>query len=380
VAYVKVSVLQENLAKGLSIVSRAVENRPTLPVLANILVATEDARIRLAATNLEMSITTYIGAKIDREGAITLPAKTVQELVNALSPERVDLTLDTATQTVNVRCGTTNSNVKGIAATEFPLVPQGGDAGVLVPGKILKEMIQQTVYAASKEDSRPILTGIYTLFDGDVLTMAAADGYRLAVRTARLEGSVPRRVEMVIPARTLAEVARIIADDDEEVGITLPGEREVVMFHMRQTDVSSQLLEGRFPDFGAIIPKTYSTATTVYTTDLLRACKRAEIFARDSSYSARLQVKPPRGPGEPGELMITGRSAERGDNEGMIDAAVEGEALEAAFNIKYLIEVLNVIPDERVVLESNGAAHPGVVRPEGRDDFIALIMPMAVNR
>lgn len=377
----RASVLQENLARGLSIVSRAVDSRPTLPVLANVLLATEESRLKLAATNLEMSITTYIGAKVEKGGSITLPAKMFSELVNNLSPERVDLTLDAATQTVNVRCGATNSNVKGIAATEFPMIPQGGENALMIPGRVLKDMILQTVFAAAKEDNRPILTGIYTQIDGDVLTMAAADGYRLAVRTTRLEGvNFDKPLEMVIPARSLSEVARIISEEDEEVGITLPGERDVVMFHMHSTDITSQLLEGRFPDFGAIIPKNYSTATTVYTTDLLRACKRAEIFARDSANSARLFVKPPSGPGEPGEIMVVGKSAERGDNEGMIDASVEGEALEASFNIRYLIDVLTVVPDERVVLESNGPAHPGVIRPDGRDDFITVIMPMSVTR
>ncbi len=377
----RASVLQENLAKGLSIVSRAVDSRPTLPVLANVQLSTEESRLKLAATNLEMSITTYIGAKVEKAGSITLPAKTFSELISNLSPERVDLTLDPATQTVHVRCGATNSNIKGIAATEFPLIPQGGENAVTIPGRVLKDMILQTVFAAAKEDNRPILTGIYTQFDGDVLTMAAADGYRLAVRTTRLENvRFDKPLEMVIPARSLTEVARVISDEDEEVGITLPGERDVVMFHMHSTDITSQLLEGRFPDFGAIIPKSYSTATTVYTTDLLRACKRAEIFARDSANSARLYVKPPSGPGEPGEIMVVGKSAERGDNEGMIDASVEGEPLEASFNIRYLIDALNVIPDERVVLESNGPAHPGVLRPDGRDDFVTVIMPMSITR
>src|SRR5690606_17756526 len=162
----RASVLQENLARGLSIVSRAVDSRPTLPVLANVLLATEESRLKLAATNLEMSITTYIGAKVEKGGSITLPAKMFSELVNNLSPERVDLTLDAATQTVNVRCGATNSNVKGIAATEFPMIPQGGENALMIPGRVLKDMILQTVFAAAKEDNRPILTGIYTLIDG----------------------------------------------------------------------------------------------------------------------------------------------------------------------------------------------------------------------
>lgn len=376
----KVSVLQEQLARGLGIISRAVDPRNNLPVLTNVLLATEDARLKLAATNLQMSITTYVGAKVDKPGAITLPAKTLTELVNNLSPERVDMTLDAATQSVNVRCGTTTSNIKGIAATEFPPIPEGGEPSVVVPGRVLKEMINQTVFATAKEDNRPILTGLYVQFDNDVMTMAAADGFRLAVRTARIEQRFPQAREYVIPARAMAEVARIIVDEDKDVAITLPGERELVLFYIENTVVSSQLLEGKFPDFSAIIPKSYNTALTVYTNDLLRVCKRAEIFARDNNNSARIKVTPPDGPGEPGTLLVTGKSNERGDSEGLIDVGVEGDGLEVAFNVRYLIEVLTVIPEERVVLESNGAAAPGVLRPEGRDDFIHLVMPMSVSR
>lgn len=376
----KTSVLQDKLAKGLSIVARAVENRPTLPVLGNILLATEDARVKLAATNLEMSITTWIGAKVEQEGSITLPAKTLADLVNNLSPERVDLSLDPATLTVNVRCGATVSNVKGIDAAEFPVIPSGGDADITISGKTFKDMINQTVFAAAKEDNRPILTGVLMQLDGNVMTMASADGYRLAVRTTDIEQTFAKRLDIVIPAKALTEVGRIIGDDDDVVTITLPKERDIVLFHMKHTDVATQLLEGKFPDFAAIIPRSYVTSSVMYTSDLLAACKRAEIFARDSAYSAKLLVKPAAGPGEPGAVTIVGMSAERGDNEGMLDASVEGEALNISFNIRYLIDVLNVINDERVVLESNGAANPGVIRPENRDDFVSVIMPMQVTR
>lgn len=376
----RVSILQDQLAKGLSIVSRAVDSRPTLPVLANVLLATEEGRLKLVATNLEMSITTYIGAKIDRPGAITLPAKTFSELVSNLSPERVDLSLDEATHTVNVRCGMTNSNIRGISASEFPPVPEVDDPDVVLPARLMRDMINQTVFAAAKEDNRPILTGIYTRFEDNVMTLAAADGYRLAVRTSKIEQTFSKPQVLVIPAKTMAELARIITEEDKEVGITLPGKRDLALFYYESTVISTQLLEGKFPDFGALIPKNYSTAMTVYTTDLLRACKRAEIFARDSNFSARLFVKPAKGPSEPGEVMIIGKSAERGDNEGSLDASVEGDGLEVAFNIRYLIDVLNVMPDERVVLESNGAAHPGVIRPENSNDFVCIIMPMSVNR
>ncbi len=376
----KISVLQENLQKALSAAARAVDNRPTLPVLANVLISTEDSRLRVSATNLEMSITTWIGAKIHEPGAITLPAKTLTELVSNLSPERVDMTLDTSSLTVNVRCGATNSNIKGIDADEFPMVPESKEPDLAIPAKVLKEMIRHTEFAAAKDESRPILTGIYTELDGNTLTMAAADGYRLAVRTAEIDNTFPEPKSMVIPARSLSEVARLIGDDDQNIYITLPGERDFVMFQTEYTEISSQLLEGRFPDFSAIIPRSYSTSTLIETSDLLRAAKRAEIFARDNANSARIEIKPPGAPGDSGEMLVIGRSSERGDNEGLLQATIEGEELAIAFNIKYLIDVLNVVQEDRVVIESNGAANPGVVRPEGREDFVHVIMPMSTNR
>ncbi len=378
----KVTVLQENLARGVSIVSRAVESRPTTPVLGNILLETEEARLKLATLNMSLGlgITCWIGANVNEAGSITLPAKTFADLVNNLSPERVDLSLDTSTQTIHLRCGGTKSNIKGIDADEFPPVPEDDGGDVSVPSKGLKEMINHVVFAAATEDDRPILTGIFTRFEGNTLTMAAADGYRLAVRTLELEQDFAEAVEMVIPAKALAEVARVITEDDSEVLIALPGTRDIVMFRLKDVNISSQLLEGRFPDFTAIIPKQYNTLTRMYTSDLLRACQRAEIFARDSAYSGRLYVKPPTAPGEPGEVLVAGKSAERGDNEGLVDASVEGEPLDISFNIRYLIEVLRAISEESVVLESNGPQNPGVLRPEGREDFVHVIMPMSLNR
>ncbi|MCK6578642.1 MAG: DNA polymerase III subunit beta [Anaerolineae bacterium] len=375
----RISVLQDQLARGLNIVSRAVDARPTLPVLANVLLATDESRLKLAATNLELTIITSIGAKVDRAGAITLPAKTFSELVNNLMPDRVDLNLDSATQTVNVRSGMTNSNVRGISAAEFPPLNETFTPDVVMPAKTFREMVLQTQFASAKDDARPTLTGIYTHLDKGVLTMAAADGFRLAVRTTRLENG-SGKTDLIIPAKALNEVARIIGDEDKEISIALSGEQDRVMFLYENTLVATQVIDGKFPDFTAIIPKSYSTAVTLYTSDLLKACKRAEIFARDSNYSARLMVKPAPEPSTPGEVTVVGRSPERGDNEGVLDASVEGSSLEVAFNIRFLIDVLSVMNDEQVVLESNGAAHPGVIRPRDRDDFVCVVMPMSTTR
>ncbi|MGJ3237099.1 MAG: DNA polymerase III subunit beta [Anaerolineae bacterium] len=373
----RISVLQENLAKGLSIVSKAVDSRPSLPVLNNILLEAEGSRLKLAATNLQMSITMWIGAKVDQPGSITLPANTFKDLVNNLSPERVDLELDTSTQTVHIHCGATNSNIKGISSEEFPPITHNEGADVAVIGATLQEMINHTAFAAAKEDNRPVLTGVHTALEGDNITMAAADGYRLAVRYGKMTREIAESMNLVIPARTLMEVARVVDDNDEEIGISLPWKRDIVTFHLQNIDISSQILEGRFPDYTAIIPSKYVTSTVMYTKDLLTACRRAQIFARDSANSGRFYVAPPKGPSEPGEVQIIGKSAERGDLDGQLDASVEGEPLDISFNIEYLIDVLKVINEERVIFQSNGAENPGVIKPEGRTDFVHVIMPMS---
>ncbi len=371
-----VSVLQENLAKSLNIVAKAVDSNPPLPVLANVLLETEDSRLKISATNLELSITMWIGAKVEQSGSITLPARTFSELVSSLSRERVDMRLDAATHTVHLRCGVQTSNIRGIDADEFPPINHNESADLHLEGEALIEMINQTAFAAAREQNRPILTGVYVQLDGQKLTMAAADGYRLAVRTADISESFSEKRDMVIPARTMSEIARI-AEHDQEVGIALPSQRNSVTIFAPNVLISSQLLEGRFPDFASIIPRSFVTSTVLYTQDLLVVCQRAEIFARDNANSANLSVKPAQNPGEPAEVLIVGKSAERGDSEGMLDATAEGEPLDISFNIRYLIDVLRVIKEERVVFQSNGPENPGVLKPENREDFVHVIMPMS---
>ena len=371
-----VSVLQENLAKSMTIVTKAVDGNPPLPVLANVLLETEDSRLKISATNLEMSITMWIGAKVEQSGSITLPAKTFGELVGSLSRERVDMRLDAETHTMHLRCGVQTANIRGIDADEFPPINHNEEADLHLEGEALIGMINQTAFAAAREMNRPILTGVFVQLDGQKLTMAAADGYRLAVRTAEISESFAEKQEIVVPARVMSEISRIV-EPDHEIGISLPRQRNSITVFAPNIVVSSQLLEGRFPDFASIIPRSFVTTTTLYTSDLLIVCQRAEIFARDNANSASLSVKPASNPGEPAEVLITGKSAERGDSEGMLDATADGESLDISFNIRYLIDVLRVIKEERVLFQSNGPENPGVLKPENREDFVHVIMPMS---
>jgi DNA polymerase-3 subunit beta len=376
----KVSCLQENLAKGLSIVQRAVAMRSTLPVLSNILVATEDGRLRLSATNLELGITCWIGAKIEEEGSTTVPARTFVDLVNTLPSDKVEMALTVRTQTLNVRCGPFNNDIKCIDAQEFPPQPDPEvDDGLALSVEDLREMISQVAFAASNDDARPVLTGVFLEVSSGEMTMAAADGFRLSVRTAHLDSPDSGPISAIIPSRALTELARILGDAEENVTMVLPQDRGQVIFRGRDVELVSQIIEGAYPDYKSIIPNGYSTRTVVSAGSFLKACKAADIFAREAAHSARVRVIAG-GNLEPGRLEISATAAETGSNETVVDATVEGEAIEIAFNVRFLVDVLSVIDTPNVALETTTPSSPGVVRPVGREDFLHVVMPMHLGR
>jgi DNA polymerase-3 subunit beta len=372
----KVNVLQESLARGLSIVSRAVSPRSTLPVLSNVLVASDEGRLRLSATNLELGITCWIGAKIEEEGSTTVPARTFVDLVGTLPQEQVSLSLATATQTLNVRCGASNTDIKCIDAQEFPPLPVPDMEGaILLNVADFKDMISQVIFAASVDEARPVLMGVLVSVEKDTITMAAADGFRLSVRKGTLSQPVPQPISAIIPARALGELARIASDGNEIISMVMPKGRGQVIFRMKEVEVVSQLIDGTFPDYQQIIPRSYKSRTILSTPALLKACKQAEIFAREGSNVARLDIKSA-GDLEPGAVEISAQSEETGSNETIVAATIEGVGLLIAFNVKYMREVLEVVKSPNVALETSAANAPGVVRPVGDDNFLHVIMPM----
>lgn len=375
-AIMKVSVLQENLAYGLNIVSRAVSPRSTLPVLSNILVATDEGRLRLSATNLELGITCWIGAKIQEEGSTTVPARTFTELVGTLSDQQVEMSLSVRTQNLNIQSGSSNTDLKCIDSQEFPPMPApDSDDGIPINVTDLKEIIQQVAFAASTDEARPILTGVLVTVNGDQLTLASADGFRLSVRKAILSSPISRPVLAVVPARALSELARIISDGDQVVTMTLPPDRGQVVFQMKDIQLVSQLIEGAFPDYEQIIPQSRETRSVLSTSAFLKACKQAEIFAREGSHIARINITPG-GELKPGSIVITGQSEETGSNQTEIDSSIDGSQLLIAFNVRFLREVLEVIKTPEVALETTVDTAPGVIRPVGEENFLHVIMPM----
>jgi DNA polymerase-3 subunit beta len=377
----KVSCLQENLAKGLNIVSRAVAPRTaTQPVLTHVLVATDGGRLKIAATNLELGVSCWIGAKVESEGAITVPARTMSDLVNLLSAEKVELDVNVRTQTMQVKSGKTDANIKGMDAAEFPIIPAFTPAGAaFVEPTVLKRLISQVAFAASTDESRPTMTGVLTKLEGDTITMVATDGFRLSVRKGKLKEPVAEARTILVPAKAIAEVGRVIGDQEEPVAISITPTLGQVLFHMSNVDVVAQLIDQKFPNYEHIIPKKHETRTILNTADMLKACRQAGIFARESLDTVRLSIKP----GEdvdPGRMTVTARADETGDNQSDLEASVHGQAIEIGFNVRFLIDALSVIDTPQVAVETTSARSAGILKAIGDDDVLHVLMPMNLPR
>jgi DNA polymerase-3 subunit beta len=280
------------------------------------------------------------------------------------------------TQTLHVRSGASNTDIKCIDSQEFPPMPVPDmNDGVTFNVADLREMIKQVVFAASTDEARPVLTGVLLTVEGNQVTMAAADGFRLSVRNAELSDEASQPLKAIIPSRALNELARIAGDGEETVQMTIPQGRGQVIFRTKDVELTTQLIEGNFPDFEQIIPTMQNTRTVVSTASFLKACKQAEIFARDGSHIARLNVIP----GDelqPGSVEISAQSEETGSSEAVVEATIEGQPVLIAFNVRYLREVLDVVGTPNVALETTAAAAPGLIRPMGDDSFLHVIMPM----
>jgi DNA polymerase-3 subunit beta len=380
---VKITCKQQDLSRGLAIVSHAVSNRSTLPILANILLATDNGRLRLSATNLEIGINCWVAAQIEEEGSNTVPAKTLTELVNTLSPVDIDISDSEDSNRVNIKTAGVYTHLKGIEASEFPLIPsgEGGEPPVTLDARTLKEIIGEVAIAASEDESRPVFTGVLVQVSGEKITFAAADAFRLAVRIDSLPGDGISRPDILIPASTMKELKSILPSEGSVQMIVTPN-RSQVLFHTETVDLVSRLIDGNFPNYNQIIPKEHSTRAVLDTKEFAAHVKRAAIFARDSSNITHLKISSEGGEEGTGKLTIEVSADDLGDNVGELNAQVEGPDQQIIFNVKYLSDVLAVLDVPRVAIEVNAATKPGVIKPEGENaaNYTYVIMPMHVNR
>ena len=377
----KVSCLQETLQRALGQVSRAVATKTALPVLSNVLLATDDGRLKIAATNLEIGITTFVPAQVEEEGRITVDARLLSEFVNTLPNDTVQLSSDRVRFSLAVQCGRDKAAINGIDADDFPVIPTvSGEAfTAVVDPQLLREMIGQVELAAAADDSRPVLAGVLTRFEGTTLTLAAADGFRLAVRQAELPNAVESKFDVIVPARAYRELARIIGDSTEPLTLSITPNQSQLLVRVGDTDFLSRLIEGTFPDFRQIIPREFGTTVEVGRDAFVNAVRRSSYFARDNNDVVRITVKPGNGDLDPGTIEVSATAAERGNSQSYVDSAVSGPELQIAFNARYLADVLGVIRQGQVLLGMNGGNQAGVVRAVGADDYTHVIMPMVIG-
>ena len=385
----KLSCLQENLTRGLGVVGRAVASRSTLPITQNVLLSSDQGMLRLSATNLEIAITTWIGAMIEEEGSITVPHRLVADLVNSLPSDRVDLDLrgpdpdDPAAgggSVLHISCGRSRTHINGASADDFPPIPQvdSGTATDIDPS-VLRAGIGLVAFSAAADESRPVLTGVELNLEDTSLVMAAADGFRLAVYTGQLSQPVAEAMKVIVPARTMQEVQRLASEQSAPVQVTLSPEKGQVMFKLEHVEVVSQLLQGAFPNYEQLIPERYETRAVIELDDLKRATQSAAVFARDGSNIVRLEMTPQED-SEGGQLKVSARSEEVGDNLDELDLEqMDGEDAKIAFNVRYLTDIVNVLGRGKVALEVTNSSSPGVFRPADSDRYVHVVMPMYVQ-
>ena len=378
----QLSCLQENLTKGLSVVQRAVATRSTLPITQNVLLATDNARLRLSATNLEIAISAWVGAQVEEEGAVTIPARLLTEFVSSLPAARIDMESQEQPLSLEMKCAGAEANVNGQDAEDFPPIPTVDDGTICrITPAALREAIDRVAFAAATEDSRPVLTGVKVEIKGDVFTFAAADGFRLSIYEGKLYEPVAEDLDFILPARALQEANRLAAAQNETVEFTVNQQRSQAMFKFDNVELVSQLVQGTFPDFRQLIPESCETRVVVSQNSFLRATTRtAGIFARDGSGIVRLNMTASEN-GSSGKIKVSARAEELGDYSREMDAQVEGGDAKIAFNNKYLTEVLEVLGDEDVALETTTPSSPGVIKPADDDAgrYTHVVMPMFVQ-
>ncbi|HEY7350871.1 MAG TPA: DNA polymerase III subunit beta [Ktedonobacterales bacterium] len=378
----KITCKQSDMSRGLSVVSHAVATRSTLPVLSNILIATDENRLRLSATNLEIGITCWVPAQVAEEGSVTVPARLLTDFVGGLPQGTVEMNLPAGGYTLSVKSNRNAANVKGMDAGEFPTIPSAdsNEPPVLLDAATLKEMIGQVAFAAATDEARPVFTGVLAQVAEDKITFAAADSYRLAVRSTDLTANGHPVGDILIPAKTLTELARILPAEGTVQMVITPN-RSQVLFHSEGMDLISRLIDGAFPAYQRIMPQSHEMRAVLDTGEFRAAAKSVALFAKDSNNIVTLTIEQGRADGvEPGTAMLQATAEELGDNTSVVNAAVDGKGLRIMFNVRYLTDVLAVIDTPEVALELESAQKPGVVRPVGANDYTYVIMPMHTIR
>lgn len=377
----RVTCLQENLHRALATAGRAVASKSTLPILGNFLLSAEGESLVVTATNLEMGIRYTIPAKVEEPGRVTLQARVLSDFVASLHSGEMELANHQGPLTVLVSQASTQAHVRGIDPEDFPswVENTGERISLNLDAQIMKEAIDHVVFAAASDDSRPVLAGVQIEATGTKLTLAAADGFRMSVRNLSMVVSLDEPLSIIVPARAMQEMSRILGDASETVDISIT--RNQTQLHVELPDVVffTRLIDGTFPDLKQIIPMSWDTRTVMPRDLILDAARRAAIFARSANDIVKFEISPPSESNDMGQITITANAADTGDNRDDVDAQVEGEPTQIAFNGRYLTDVLSVMRSPSIALELRGSNSAGVIKAEGSEDFVHVIMPMVIG-
>lgn len=375
------TIAQKDLVKALKLASRVVPSKPHLPVLHNLWLAEDGGALRIVASNLEQTLITWLPGVWDDPDygmALTLPAKLLTEFVDSLDGGELTLCQEPGTQKVRATCGRYTANLHGIAADDFPALPTvEADTSLRLPAKVLRKAIAQVAFATAMDDTRPVLASVLVKTEGETLTLAAADGFRLAVRTVALGTPVGQPTTLLIPGQSLRELLHALPDTDDEVELAAAG--SWAAFTWPHGRLLSRLIDGQFPDYQRIIPTDPPTRITVPKAELLASVATARVFSRDNSGVVRLAVTPEDAEG-PARLRVESSSAELGDQTNALTVALEGEPCEIAFNGHFLNDAIDALDGPEVVLGLTSPTTPGLISPLGSTDQTMVIMPMHVSR
>ena len=365
----KVICARKDLYEGVQTAARAVSPRTSLPILGHLLIRTEEGRLRIAATDLEIGMECIVEASVQEEGSLTAPARVLTEVLAALPETDVVLSVDD-TNTVSVQAATSDFSILGLPPDEFPMLPEvRQEVSVTVDRDKIREAIKKTSFAVSLDESRAILTGILMQVSESGLKFVATDTHRLCVQDCPVVES-EGTMNAIVPGRALNELTRIVPDGEGTVSVSISPSQ--IMFKVDDTILISRLIEGQFPNFEKVIPQSHTKKLTVPTDQFLKSVKRAAIVARENSNRTIMRS-------EDGKLIVTAESGNVGKAHEEVEIIKEGEDLKMAFNSKYLLDVLNVIDTEALEVELSGDVSPAVIRPQGQEDYTYVLMPMQVE-
>jgi len=365
----KLSCTQENLNRGLNLVGRVVSPKITLPILNNILMQTDKGRLKLSVTDLEIGINVWIGAKIEKQGKITVPAKIISEFVSSCDDKRIDI--EQIDQKINLKSEKYTATIQGITADEFPLIPEiKNKPSWVISGKILEEAIPQVSIATAIDETRPVLSGVCFKFSKEKLKLVATDSYRLAEKTIPIEGKVASEQSVIVPLKTVLEIGRILSSiATENVKVTV-SENQIRFAINEDIEIISRLIEGNFPNYEQIIPTNYVTQVQIDFEDFQSALKIANLFAKESANNIKIKLSKGK------DLEISATAEQLGASTAKAKADISGDDLEVAFNSKFILDGLLAIKRGKINFSLSGKLSPAKLMPEGSKNYFYIIMPL----